>query len=163
MSYWFDDFSRNDFDCNKMKSAPEELLAFHRNSKIELVLPLPPSVNQYWRHPVLQVKGTRKFRVAHIISEDGRTYRETVRRKIHESIPDLPKLPISEQLRVRCRYFYPDRRRRDTSNFSKALFDALTYARFWKDDYQIWFESHERMPNLVKPGIVRLEITRHDV
>jgi crossover junction endodeoxyribonuclease RusA len=132
--------------------------------KVELSLPLPPSVNQYWRHPVLPVKGSKKFRVAHIVSEDGRNYRETVRRLIFDAIPDLPPLPLRQELRVECRYFYPDRRRRDTSNFSKALFDALTYAKFWDDDYQVWFESHERMATILPgAGRVLMEISTYAI
>ncbi|MFX2555435.1 RusA family crossover junction endodeoxyribonuclease [Enterobacter roggenkampii] len=98
---------------------------------MKLVLPFPPSVNTYWR---LQTKGPMKGRV--LISEKGRAYKSNVRKAVIEQLRSLPKAS-SALAEVEIVLYPPDSRDRDIDNFSKAIFDALTYASVWLDDKQV--------------------------
>lgn len=89
-------------------------------------LPWPPSVNAYWRHPT---KGPLAGR--HLISREGREYRELVRAELHGM------KPMTGLVRVSVDLYPPDARRRDIDNSMKALLDALGYAGVYADDSQI--------------------------
>lgn len=90
-----------------------------------LTLPLPPSVNRYYRHVGAKV----------LISADGRAYRSRV---VSEVLMQLRRPPrLSGRLAIIMRVYPPDRRRRDLDNLRKALWDALTHAGVWLDDSQI--------------------------
>ncbi|KAB0142503.1 RusA family crossover junction endodeoxyribonuclease, partial [Escherichia coli] len=80
---------------------------------MKLILPFPPSVNTYWRHP-------NKGAFAAIV----------------EQLRRLPK-PTSAPASVEIVLFPPDNRIRDLDNYNKALFDALTHAGVWEDDSQV--------------------------
>jgi crossover junction endodeoxyribonuclease RusA len=77
-----------------------------------LNLPLPPSVNTYWR-----ANGKRRF-----ISKEGMIFRENVADYCEEN-----KVPSFGNKRLQFQVtFYPrDRRIQDIDNRIKALFDAL--------------------------------------
>lgn len=89
-----------------------------------LVLPLPPSINTYWR-----ANGNRRF-----ICEAGKQFRRDVEHlvKVHkiESFAEK-RLHMSVRLHMR------DRRATDLDNRIKALWDALQHAGVYKDDSQI--------------------------
>ena len=89
-----------------------------------LVLPLPPSINTYWR-----AKGNRRF-----ICEAGKQFRRDVEHlvKVHkiESFAEK-RLHMSVRLHMR------DRRATYLDNRIKALWDALQHAGVYKDDSQI--------------------------
>jgi len=95
---------------------------------IALTLPYPPSANAYWRHPT---KG--KLAGRHLISEKGRAYRQAVLAAVLEQRPGKAAGRISVEVLA----FAPDRRKRDTDNLLKALFDGITHAGVWADDSQI--------------------------
>lgn len=94
---------------------------------LELELPFPPSANSYYRHPT---KG--KLAGRHLISAEGRAYREEVIWKVAPL-----NINYSGRLAVTLSCHMPDNRRRDLGNVEKALCDALTYAKLWNDDSQI--------------------------
>lgn len=116
---------------------------------MKLILPWPPSVNRYWRHPT-------KGRLAglHLISEEGRTYREAVALQVRaqHGTPEQIAHPMAVDIEV----FMPDRRRRDLDNLLKALLDSLTYAGVWADDSLIHDLRIRRAPAI--GGIVKIEI-----
>jgi crossover junction endodeoxyribonuclease RusA len=99
-------------------------------------LPMPPTVNTYWRS-----LGTGKGRVRVIISEAGRKYRAAVATHVLLSGANRQ---LRERLEVAVVLHPPDRRVRDLDNYHKALLDALTGAGVWCDDSQIDRLSIER-------------------
>ena len=113
---------------------------------IELTLPWPPSANRYWRHPT---KG--KLAGRHLISREGRAYRDEVSWRIRRRAPLLGRLD------VQFRAAPPDRRKRDLDNLLKAAQDALSNAGVWGDDEQIDRLFVERLAP-VKGGELRVRI-----
>ena len=90
---------------------------------LRLDLPYPPSVNTYWRN----------WRGRMVISKAGRAYQDAVLKALRGRTYGIINKPVSILILVNP----PDRRKRDIDNIQKALFDALTKARVWKDDSQI--------------------------
>ena len=90
---------------------------------IELYLPFPPSINNYY------VKTSR----GQFISAKGKKFRNEV---IEDIIQQAPNLQISGKVLVEMVLFPPDNRRRDMDNYSKAMLDALTKSGIWEDDVQ---------------------------
>ncbi len=95
---------------------------------MKLILPFPPSVNTYWRHPN---KGA--FAGKSLISAAGRKFQSAACAAIVEQLRRLPK-PTSAPASVEIVLFPPDNRIRDLDNYNKALFDVLTHAGVWEDD-----------------------------
>ncbi|EKJ4622224.1 RusA family crossover junction endodeoxyribonuclease, partial [Escherichia coli] len=95
---------------------------------MKLILPFPPSVNTYWRHPN---KGA--FAGKSLISAAGRKFQSAASAAIVEQLRRLPK-PTSAPASVEIVLFPPDNRIRDLDNYNKALFDSLTHAGVWEDD-----------------------------
>lgn len=107
-----------------------------------LLLPLPPSLNMYWRN----VAGKT------LISSDGRAYRRLV------GYAAIGVQQFGEgQVRVRIDAWVPDNRRRDLDNMLKAPLDALAHAGVYADDSQI-IDLHIRRAGIDKAN-PRLEIT----
>ena len=122
---------------------------------ISLILPFPPSVNTYWRHPT---KG--KLAGRHLISEKGREYRAAVQYCIGLSKTRVKHM--DGRLSVRIVANPPDRRQRDLDNMLKALLDALTHAGVWSDDGAIDSLSITR-GEVKPPGYVTITVQQIDV
>lgn len=90
-----------------------------------LILPFPPSVNNYYG---LACNGRmpRKY-----IKEKGKIYRQKVQEIVQEKELELrANVPLSVNLTLTV----PDKRTHDIDNILKCLFDSLTHANFWQDD-----------------------------
>jgi crossover junction endodeoxyribonuclease RusA len=90
---------------------------------ITLQLPLPPSVNTYWRN----------FRGRTVLSKGGRDYKIAVQEYV--SVNNLPKFG-QERLGASITIFPRDKRAIDLDNRLKALFDSLEDAGLFDDDSQ---------------------------
>ena len=93
-------------------------------SKDEIVLPWPPSVNRYWRSVAGRV----------LISQEGRAYREAV---LAQMMIQRKAATHTGKLVMEIEAWRPDNRVRDLDNLLKATLDALTHAGVYKDDSQI--------------------------
>lgn len=87
----------------------------------DLILPFPPTVNNYY------VKTQRGV----FISQKGRFYRKNVSDSV---IEQLPEVHIEEKIHLSVILYPPDNRKRDLDNYMKAMLDALTQCGFWTDD-----------------------------
>ena len=104
---------------------------------IEFTLPIPPSVNRYWR--LFNMGGFARV----ILSKDGRKYKDTVRGMIYKHCQEH-KISIGkgQELftgRVGISVMLCPRNKKacDIDNYLKASLDALTAAHVWVDDSQI--------------------------
>ena len=88
-----------------------------------LELPLPPSMNTYWRN----------FRGRTVLSAGGREYKVAVQEYV--SVKNPPKFG-QERLGASITIFPRDRRALDLDNRLKALFDSLQDAGVFDDDSQ---------------------------
>lgn len=91
--------------------------------QLTLELPLPPSVNTYWRN----------FRGRTILSSGGREYKIAIQEYV--SVKNLPKFG-QERLGASITIFPRDRRSIDLDNRLKALLDSLQDAGVFDDDSQ---------------------------
>lgn len=90
----------------------------------ELELPMPPSINGYWR----------AFRGRQIISEAGREYRKAL---VSAYGGGQGQQFGSARLSVTLSVHAADRRRHDLDNVCKAILDGLTHCGIYDDDSQI--------------------------
>jgi crossover junction endodeoxyribonuclease RusA len=90
---------------------------------LTLELPLPPSVNTYWRN----------FRGRTVLSAGGRAYKIEIQERI--AAINAPKFG-QERLGASITIFPRDRRSIDLDNRLKALFDSLQDAGVFDDDSQ---------------------------
>lgn len=93
---------------------------------LELILPVAPSVNTYYR----------KFNNRMVVSEKGRNYQKQVQEIVQQEKPK--SFRADDRLRLEVDFYPPDKRRRDLDNFcGKALQDSLQYSGIYYDDEQI--------------------------
>lgn len=112
---------------------------------IELTLPWPPSVNNYWlRRP--DGKGVR-------VSAEGVAFRESCMWQARAQKADVG---LDGALAVEIVAHMPDKRRRDLDNVLKALLDGLTHAGVWADDSQV-VDLHIRKAATIG-GMVKVKI-----
>jgi crossover junction endodeoxyribonuclease RusA len=90
---------------------------------VTLELPLPPSMNTYWRN----------FRGRTVLSAGGREYKIAIQKYV--ATHNLPKFG-QERLRATITIFPRDKRAIDLDNRLKALFDSLQDAGLFDDDSQ---------------------------
>ena len=114
---------------------------------LSFTLPYPPSVNTYWRHPS---RGPLAGR--HLISQEGRAYREAIRAHVAESSFGKIDGPVAVDIEA----FFPDRRKRDLDNILKSLLDSLTHAGVWEDDSQIVDLRIRKAPTIA--GMVKVSV-----
>lgn len=110
--------------------------------QINLKMPYPPSVNNYWRRV-----GNRT-----IISKPGREYKKEVATLCRKLI----SFDKDKRLSVTILCCPPDKRRRDLDNVLKAIFDSLSGFAF-EDDSQIDHIDISR-GNPVKNGTIIISI-----
>lgn len=110
---------------------------------ISLTLPLPPSMNSYWRSATTKPKQFgRGMRLAQkamspitvYISEKGQQFRTEV---IAEVLQARANKKLTGRLQVDLVIHPADRRVQDIDNRIKATLDALTHAGVYADDSQI--------------------------
>lgn len=93
---------------------------------MRIILPWPPSVNNYWRR-----KGGQYF-----ITPKGRDYRNiVVRLALEHHVNNL--FGLHDRIVMTIDAYPPDGRRRDLDNVEKAILDALEHAGIYPDDAQI--------------------------
>lgn len=120
-----------------------------------LTLPWPPSINRYYR-----AVNERK-----IIAKVGRQYKEEVA-KIILANKVRHDLPLRGRLYVAVKYHPPTRRKYDTDNFLKPLYDAMEVEQdaengVYLNDEQIdW--AMQRKAEIMKPGRVIVRILEID-
>lgn len=100
-------------------------LIYGETMDIELYLPWPPTVNDYYG-----VRVVKKRRIPYIKAK-GKLFRGACEQQIAEQVGYLN---IDEHLLVEVELYPPDKRRRDLDNYMKPLLDAITHAQVWADD-----------------------------
>ncbi|MBO9492093.1 RusA family crossover junction endodeoxyribonuclease [Endozoicomonas sp. G2_1] len=97
-----------------------------------LVLPFPPSNNTYYRHVDNKV----------VLSKKGRLYKADVA-KVLESY-GYARLMIDKPVICRLELYRPDKKKKwDSDNYFKGVYDSLSHAGFWVDDHLV-VESQAR-------------------
>jgi len=122
------------------------LFEVHEQVKVSLRLPLPPSVNAYWRTFVLP--GSQHANT--YVSEEGKAYHAAVKAAWLAHFKGWPPEPLTGPLRLFVLVHYYDAREIDLDNRVKALQDALAGARAFVNDTQIKHLSVREGP-IIKP------------
>lgn len=108
-------------------------------------LPIPPSVNHYWK----------KWRNRIVIGQKGRDYRMCVA----AVVGSVRGIFERERISVSVTIHRPDKRRADLDNVCKALLDSLQHAGLYDDDSQIDELSIKRGEQRT-PGMVVVDVRR---
>ena len=95
----------------------------------KIVVPFPVSVNR------LYIKGRGKR--SKTLSQSGRRYYRLIAAYLKGKLG-----PVDYPLRVTMWLFPENNHRRDASNYSKSLWDAMVKAEIWLDDSQIKDERY---------------------
>lgn len=117
-----------------------------RKFELNLTLPMPVSVNQYYRAIL------RGRICCSILSKKGREFKE----RIANLVSDSQKQPTDKPVMVVIKLYPPDRRKRDLDNYLKSLLDSLTGIAY-VDDSQINCLAISR-EDVVKGGKVEIKI-----
>jgi crossover junction endodeoxyribonuclease RusA len=113
---------------------------------IHMTLPLPPSVNAYWR----SVPATRNRRAMVLISQQGRAFKSRCRLLATMQC----KTPLLGDVALTGIVYFKDKRR-DLDNILKPLLDALCKVAY-ADDRQVARLTFERRYDAKNP---RVELT----
>ena len=114
-------------------------------NEIKLILPFPPSNNQYYRKVGNNI----------VISEKGKAYKKAVIEHLERI--GMAGLKLDYPMMVHVMLTPPDKRTRDSDNFLKGMFDSITNARLWLDDSQV-VEHTVRFAPPIKPGFAVVRI-----
>jgi len=118
---------------------------------VELVLPWPPSVNNYF----IETYSKKHKRVFKFVGEAGVRYRKNVLAAVlTNGMP--PKL--RGHLKLEGTFHPPDERKRDLDNLLKSLLDAMQEAGVYGDDCQIR-EMDVRFGMKVEGGRATIKLT----
>ncbi len=120
---------------------------------LRLELPWPPTANHYTGY---RVAGSKEKQFV-------QAYPTAKAKEFHRNVQaivmrDRAARGWSCPLRLSVWTYPPDRRKRDTSNLFKMLEDALQKAGVFDDDYQIAEHHAWRTQNVVKDGMVVVEL-----
>lgn len=113
---------------------------------LQLFLPFPPTVNNYY------VKTQRGV----FISQKGRKFRDDAHQRIYEQLGD--HTIGNRRVLIEVILYPPDKRTRDIGNYDKGLLDAITTSGLWDDDSQVDQQFFYR-GEIVKGGLTRIHIT----
>lgn len=125
---------------------------------ILLDLPIPPSINSYWRRGPNTSRVAPEGAVVTHISKEGRDYRKDV---AAAWIGQRNRTPLCGPLVLRG-WIWFSQRGSDVDNRIKPLLDALEEAGCFENDSQIASVSFRRMDQTMKPGSLIVHI-EHDV
>ena len=103
------------------------------NRSISLILPFPVSINAYWASRVIKVKGRSMATV--YVSSEGKQFQKAVADAVAEQLKGHE--PLEGRLSVTLKFYQPNARVCDISNYVKTTEDAMTRACVWIDDSQI--------------------------
>lgn len=125
---------------------------------LHITLPFPVSTNAYWMPIMVRAKSGRMVAMK-CRSKKARQYRDAVIAAVRVRFGDAPFPPFAGQVRLDITLRAPDCRSRDLDNHAgKALQDALTQAKIWRDDKQVKEISASWGPN-IKRGCANIIIT----
>lgn len=122
-------------------------------SVLRLELPWPPTANHYTGYRVAGSK-EKPFVQAYPTSQAKEFHRNVQAIVMRDRAAKNWSCP----LKLSVWTYPPDRRKRDTSNLFKMLEDALQRAGVFEDDYQIAEHHAWRTGQVVKDGMVVVEI-----
>lgn len=112
----------------------EQRALFERHDKavVSIRLPLPPSVNAYWR---TMVRPGMSIAITYV-TQEGHDYHEAVKRLWVRHWNGWPPDPLTGRLRFLMTVVCPDKRRSDIDNRVKQAWDALKECKAICDDFQ---------------------------
>jgi crossover junction endodeoxyribonuclease RusA len=120
------------------------------STQLFLSLDLPPSVNKMFTvnksGRMIHTAAARKY-----LNDTGALVLEQTRRQNWTRVED-------GYVVVCCRWYLPDRRKRDITNYHKALCDALTRGHVWDDDDRALMDDWGNGCPSVDRGEPRVEV-----
>lgn len=124
---------------------------------ILLDLPIPPSMNQYWRRGPNRSRTAPAGAVVTHVTKEGRAFRKDV---AAAWIAQRDRMPLSGPLVLRG-WIWFSRRGSDVDNRIKPLLDALEEAGCFENDRQVASVSFRRMDQTMTPGALIVHV-EHD-